>query len=30
MTMRFVDEYRQPGGIARLSAEIVRLAHVGA
>ncbi|HUQ45339.1 MAG TPA: hydrogenase formation protein HypD [Gemmatimonadaceae bacterium] len=27
MTMRFVDEYRQPGGIARLSAEIVRLAH---
>ena len=27
MTMRFVDEYRQPGGIARLSAEIVRLAE---
>ena len=25
MTMRFVDEYRQPGGIAMLSAEIVRL-----
>ncbi len=27
MTMRFVDEYRSPAGIARLSAEIVRLAH---
>ncbi|GAC1479793.1 MAG: hydrogenase formation protein HypD [Gemmatimonadaceae bacterium] len=27
MTMRFVDEYRRPEGIARLSAEIVRLAH---
>ncbi len=27
MTMRFVDEYRTPEGIARLSAEIVRLAH---
>ena len=27
MTMRFVDEYREPGGIARLSAEIVRLSH---
>ena len=27
MTMRFVDEFRQPGGIARLSAEIVRLAE---
>ena len=27
MTMRFVDEYRQPGGIARLSAEIMRLSH---
>jgi len=27
MTMRFVDEYRSPEGIARLSAEIVRLAH---
>lgn len=25
MTMRFVDEYRQPGGIAMLSAEIARL-----
>ncbi len=25
MTMRFVDEYRDAGGIARLSAEIVRL-----
>ena len=25
--MRFVDEYREPGGIARLSAEIVRLAR---
>ena len=27
MSMRFVDEYRQPGGIARLSAEIVRVAQ---
>ena len=27
MTMRFVDEYRTPEGIARLSAEIVRLAQ---
>ena len=27
MTMRFVDEYRQPDGIRRLSAEIVRLAE---
>ena len=27
MTMRFVDEYRQPGGIALLSAEIERLAR---
>ena len=27
MTMRFVDEYRSPEGIARLSAEIVRLAQ---
>ena len=27
MTMRFVDEFRQPDGIARLSAEIVRLAE---
>ena len=27
MSMRFVDEYRTPEGIARLSAEIVRLAH---
>ncbi len=27
MTMRFVDEYREPGGIARLSAEIERLAR---
>ena len=26
MTMRFVDEYRSPEGVARLSAEIVRLA----
>ncbi len=25
MTMRFVDEYREPGGIAMLSAEIARL-----
>ena len=25
--MRFVDEYRNPEGIARLSAEIVRLAR---
>ena len=27
MTMRFVDEYRSPEGVARLSAEIVRLAE---
>lgn len=27
MTMRFVDEYRTPEGIARLSAEVVRLSH---
>ena len=27
MTMRFVDEYRTPEGIARLSAEIVRLSE---
>ena len=27
MTMRFVDEYRQPEGIAKLAAEIVRLAE---
>ena len=27
MTMRFVDEYREPGGIARLAAEVERLAH---
>ncbi len=27
MSMRFVDEYREPGGIARLSAEIERLAQ---
>ena len=27
MTMRFVDEYREPGGIARLSEEIARLAE---
>ncbi len=26
MSMRFVDEYREPGGIAKLSAEIERLA----
>ncbi len=27
MSMRFVDEYREPGGIAKLSAEIERLAQ---
>ncbi len=27
MTMRFVDEYREPGGIAKLTAEIGRLAE---
>ena len=27
MSMRFVDEYREPGGIARLSAEVERLAR---
>ena len=27
MTMRFVDEYREPGGIAKLAAEIERLAR---
>ena len=27
MSMRYVDEYRQPGGIAKLAAEIVRLAR---
>ena len=25
--MRFVDEFRQPGGIARLTAEIARLSE---
>ncbi len=27
MSMRFVDEYREPGGVARLAAEIERLAR---
>ena len=27
MSMRFVDEYREPGGIAKLRDEIVRLSH---